>query len=133
RQMCIRDSYGGYAYPNIFGNVAALSTAFWIPDAKGQKLIDVLRTRGKGEFRLYVDSGTVGIQNDGVEETRAFAELAREKGWRPGVDFEHFEDVGAAHNEKAWRARAWRPMQFILQPAMTSQSHRRARPSSREK
>lgn len=108
--------YGGYAYPDVFGNVAALSTSFWIPDAKGQKLIDVLRMHGRGRFRLYIDSGTEGIQNDGVAETREFAELARQKGWREGVDFEHFEDIGAAHNEAAWRKRAWRPMQFIFQP-----------------
>ncbi len=109
--------YGGYAYPNVFGNVAALSTAFWIPDAKGNRLIDVLRERGRGQFRLYIDSGTKGIQNDGVEDTRAYAKLAREKGWRDGTDFEHFEDVGAAHNERAWRARAWRPLAFILKTA----------------
>lgn len=109
--------YGGYAYPNVFGNVAALSTSFWIPDAKGQKLIDVLRVHGRGKFRLYIDSGTAGLQDDGVADTREFAALARQKGWKDHVDFEHFEDVGAAHNERAWRNRAWRPLMFILAPS----------------
>jgi predicted alpha/beta superfamily hydrolase len=109
--------YGGYAYPAVFGNVAALSTAFWIPDQKGHRLIDVLRQHGRGKFRLYIDSGTAGIQDDGHVETREFAKVAREKGWRDGKDFEHFEDVGAAHNEVAWRRRAWRPLMFVLEPA----------------
>ncbi|MGB9690558.1 MAG: alpha/beta hydrolase-fold protein [Candidatus Sumerlaeaceae bacterium] len=109
--------YGGYAYPDVFGNVAALSTSFWIPDAKGHTLLDVVRQHGRGKFRLYIDSGTAGIQDDGVVETREFAVLARQKAWTEGGEFEHFEDVGAAHNEAAWRKRAWRPLMFILRPA----------------
>jgi len=108
--------YGGYAYPEVFGNVAALSTSFWIPDARGQSLLDVVKTHGRGKFRLYVDSGTAGDQQDGAPLTREFAELARKSGWKDGVDFMHFEDVGAFHNERAWRQRAWRPLMFVLAP-----------------
>ncbi|RMH27526.1 MAG: hypothetical protein D6691_06085 [Candidatus Hydrogenedentota bacterium] len=105
----------GYVYPDTFGVVAALSPAFQVPDAQGRTLLDVVKKHGRGRFRLYVDNGTAGETQDGAPLTREFVNLARQKGWKDGVDFEHFEDVGAAHNERAWRMRAWRPLKFILE------------------
>jgi predicted alpha/beta superfamily hydrolase len=106
----------GYVYPETFGVVAALSPAFQVPDVRGHTLLDVVKKHGRGRFRLYVDNGTAGETQDGAPLTREFVKLARKKGWKDGVGFEHFEDIGAAHNERAWRARAWRPLKFILQP-----------------
>jgi predicted alpha/beta superfamily hydrolase len=118
----------GYVRPDAFGNVVAMSTAFSIPDAKGKSLLDVLRREGRGRFRLYLDSGTAGEWQDGAPQTREFAALAKEKGWRAGVDFLHHEEPGAPHNEGAWRARAWRGLEFALSagaPASTDSGRRK--------
>jgi predicted alpha/beta superfamily hydrolase len=119
--------FAGYVSPEVYGNVVAMSTAFVIPDAKKHSLIDLLRQEGRGRFRLYLDSGTGGKWQDGSTETRVFAKLAVEKGWKSGIDFLHFEDTGAEHNEAAWRARAWRPLDFVLN-ADVNQPGRRTRP-----
>jgi hypothetical protein len=40
------------------------------------------------------------------------------------VDFAHFEDVGAEHNERAWRARLEKPLVFLFgrEPAAAVQT-----------
>ena len=35
-------------------------------------------------------------------------------GWREGRDFLTYEDAGAAHDERAWRARIAVPLEFLL-------------------
>ncbi len=35
-------------------------------------------------------------------------------GWRPSEDLVHYEDAGAQHNERAWRARVHRPLEFLF-------------------
>lgn len=115
--------FAAYRNPEVFGNAVAMSTAFQVPDTRGQRLLDLLEKKGRGKFRLYLDSGTgngmagAGMSNDGAPLTRKFAESAEGAGWKPQVDFLHFEDAGAEHNEKAWRNRGWRALQFVLKPA----------------
>jgi predicted alpha/beta superfamily hydrolase len=105
----------GYAYPEVFGNIAALSPAIpMAADSRGNTAFDLLRERGRGKFRLYVDHGTSGTMKDGAPVTRRFAEAARKAGWGRPRDFEYYVDEGAAHNETAWRQRANRPLQFLL-------------------
>lgn len=103
----------GYVYPEVYGNVAALSTAFRVPDARDHSLIDLLEQEGPGRFRLYLDSGTAGDGQDGAPLTRKFAKIAIQKGW-PRHRFHHHEEPNAPHNEKAWRTRAHRPLTFLL-------------------
>ncbi len=105
----------GYAYPEVFGNVAALSPAIpMAADPRGRTAFDLLRERGRGRFRLYVDHGTSGPARDGAPVTRRFAGEARKAGWGRPRDFEYFVDEGAVHNEAAWRRRANHPLQFLL-------------------
>jgi hypothetical protein len=42
------------------------------------------------------------------------ADALRAAGWKDGVDLMHFEDQGAQHNERAWRARVHRPLEFMF-------------------
>jgi predicted alpha/beta superfamily hydrolase len=111
----------GYTRPDVFGNVVAMSTAFQVPDTTSHTLTGLLQEKGRGEFRLYLDSGTAGDRQDGAPLTREFAKLAADHGWGAGKDFAHFEDEGAEHNEKAWRARAWRGLLFALEHAAPAQ------------
>jgi predicted alpha/beta superfamily hydrolase len=116
--------------PEVFGSAAALSPAFAAADESSRTLTDLLRKKGPGRFRLYLDSGSGGEHQDGAPRTREFARLARNAGWARGSAFAHFEDPGALHNEGAWRARAWRPLLFLL--AGKSGAARAANPAARK-
>jgi predicted alpha/beta superfamily hydrolase len=100
--------------PDVFGQAACLSSAFIFGDASGHSYFDLIKKLGKQPVRLYLDSGTAGRQQDGAPKTRAMVALLRETGWKEGVDLMHFEDTGAEHNERAWRARVDRPLWFLF-------------------
>ena len=42
--------------------------------------------------------------------------MLRAAGWREGRDFMTYVDAGAAHDERAWRARLAVPLEFLLGP-----------------
>jgi len=100
--------------PDIFGAAACMSPALMFRDAAGKGYLDLINQQGKREIRLYLDSGTAGPQGDGVEATRALVEALRFVGWRDGADLLHYVDEGAVHNERAWRARLHRPLQYLF-------------------
>jgi enterochelin esterase-like enzyme len=100
--------------PETFGHAACLSPAFFITDAQGRTYGDLVRSVGKVPVRLYLDSGTAGPKQDGAPETRQMVTLLRTTGWRDGEDLLHFEDAGAAHNERAWRGRLEKPLLFLF-------------------
>ena len=101
-------------FPGVYGGAACLSPALMFKDAAGRSYFDLLAKVGARDVRLYVDHGTAGESHDGAERTdRLIAEL-QAKGWRDGVNLVHFVDAGAAHNERAWRARLDRPLRFLF-------------------
>lgn len=104
------------ARPDVFGKAACLSSSFWFTDARDRSVFDLLALRGRQPVRLYLDSGTDGPGGDGVENTRRMAAALRAAGWGPGEDLMHHVAEGAAHNERAWRARAELPLRFLFPP-----------------
>ncbi len=100
--------------PELFGAAACLSPAFFFEDKSGRGYDYLLKVTGKVPVRLYLDNGTAGKGQDGAPQTRQMVELLRTLGWKDGVDLEHFEDTGAVHNERAWRARLDRPLFFLF-------------------
>ncbi len=105
---------GAMLMPDVFGSAACLSTAFMFKDANDKGYTELVEHRGKQPVSLYLDSGTGGRHQDGAPATRAMVELLKAIGWQPGFDLEHFEDEGADHNERAWRARVDRPLRFLF-------------------
>lgn len=105
---------GALLMPDVFGSAACLSTAFLFNDANDKGYTELVNHRGKQPVRLYLDSGTGGKHQDGAPATRAMVELLKETGWQIGNDLVHFEDKGADHNERAWRARVDRPLRFLF-------------------
>ena len=111
-----------WRHPEVFGTAVAISTAFLFADSTGRTLTDKLRRAGEPggpgapKFRLYLDSGDSGLARDGAPATREFAALARRMNWGGGKPdrFLHLEFAGESHNEKAWRRRARRPLEFAL-------------------
>ncbi|MCA9250609.1 MAG: alpha/beta hydrolase-fold protein [Phycisphaerae bacterium] len=105
---------GALVMPDVFGSAACLSTAFMFKDSSEKGYTELVQQRGKQPIRLYLDSGTGGKHQDGAPATRAMVELLIKTGWKPGVDLAHYEDEGADHNERAWRARVDRPLRFLF-------------------
>ncbi|MCP4594258.1 MAG: hypothetical protein GY842_26305 [bacterium] len=105
---------GALVAPKTFGMAACLSPAFGFSDDSADRYGKLVRSVGHAPVRLYVDSGTAGPGQDGASHTREMVALLRENGWKDGVDLVHFEDVGAKHNERAWRARLERPLRFLF-------------------
>jgi enterochelin esterase-like enzyme len=106
--------YLAYHHPEIFGQAACVSSAFMIDDAMEQTLLDLVRAEGKRPIRLYLDSGTAGEYEDGAHLTREMRDLLIESGWVLGDDLVWHQEEGAAHTERAWRARVWRPLEFLF-------------------
>ncbi|MBN1477078.1 hypothetical protein JXA47_10015 [Candidatus Sumerlaeota bacterium] len=105
--------YLAYHHPDVFGQAACLSPAFMIGDASERTLLDLVRAEGKRPVRLYLDSGTAGECEDGAPQTREMRDLLIESGWVLGDDLVWHQEEGAAHSERAWRARVWRPLEFL--------------------
>jgi enterochelin esterase-like enzyme len=101
-------------YPQLFGNVACLSGAFEPKDRRGKSFLDFLRQRGPQDVRVYLDAGTV---RDGAPLTRRVRDLYLRQGWQHGDTLVHWEEQGGEHNERCWRDRVWRALEFLFPAA----------------
>jgi predicted alpha/beta superfamily hydrolase len=106
-------------YPEVFGGVACLSTA-WLsmitphyefPMATFTYLIDHL---SYSTSKIYMDYGT-GESDADYEATQSFIHtIIKNKDYPEAhLNFKVFENDG--HNEKAWSGRLAIPLQFLLQ------------------
>jgi len=97
--------------PETFGGAACLSGAFQVRDRTRVSFAQFLSRTDHQNVRVYLDSGTV---RDGAALTRKVRATYRARGWRDGVDLQHFEQKGGEHNERYWRERAWRALVFLF-------------------
>ena len=65
-------------------------------------------------IRVYTDCGGVDLDAQLLPGHRAMVALLQAKGYREGTDLCSFEDPAATHNERAWAARVWRPVEFMF-------------------
>jgi len=94
-----------------FGGAACLSGAFQVKDRRGESFVDFLSRREHQHLRIYLDCGTV---HDGLAATRRVGAMYLKRGWRERVDFCYHEERGAQHNERCWRDRVWRALNFLF-------------------
>jgi predicted alpha/beta superfamily hydrolase len=103
--------YLGLKFPNVFGEIAALSPSVWW----NQRMI--LRFAAatapvQPRPSIWLDIGT----KEGpriVPDVEQFRDILLKKGWRLGEDL-HYERVeGGEHNEAAWAQRIGRVLQFL--------------------
>jgi enterochelin esterase-like enzyme len=94
-----------------FGGAACLSGAFQVKDRRGESFVDFLSRREHQHLRIYLDCGTV---HDGLAATRRVGAMYLKRGWRERVDFSYHEERGAQHNERCWRDRVWRALNFLF-------------------
>jgi predicted alpha/beta superfamily hydrolase len=105
----------GLTRPDVFSRVGALSPSCWW--AEGAILRHLTALPGRLPLRIWLDAGTRETPHlrDGVRST---AELLAAKGWvehrvARSADLRCAEIAGAKHDEKAWRKRFGRVLQFL--------------------
>lgn len=119
--------YIGLQYPDDWDFVASLSGSLYWGSAEvdTSTMMDLYRAAGRLPFAVYVDSGgggtCVDTDGDGVNDdgddqdgycvTLQMRDVLDELGWTFDVDLWHWWEPGAPHNEAAWAARVFRPLQ----------------------
>lgn len=98
--------YLAWQHPEVFGNVAALSSTFGYRD----DLLERVASEPKRDLRIYLDSGW---PRDNYEVTRTMRTLLIRKGYRWGEDLMYLAFPLARHSESAWAARCHIPFQFF--------------------
>lgn len=121
----------GLSYPDRYDFVASLSgTLGWgsIGPHTGETMIEHYEAAAKQPFVIYLDSGgDAGLcadsDGDGIEddldsgdnycETAQMRDVLAAKGYAFDVDLFHWHEPGAPHNEAAWAARVFRPLDIF--------------------
>jgi predicted alpha/beta superfamily hydrolase len=113
-------------HPQTYAGVASLSGAFWPNQDSGEALRDHVPVMGKQPLAIYLDhGGQIAMNSDGAADSVEVRDLLMGLGWQradspsctPGPSaLCYFHDVGATHDELAWKARTWRFLRFLLAP-----------------
>ncbi len=114
----------GLRYPSIYAAAASLSGAFWPGQDTHTALRDLLPTYGKQAVAVYLDHGGDPATNaDGAADTIEVRNMMSGMGWVeadsptcvPGPNaLCYHAEPGATHDELAWKARAWRFLEFLF-------------------
>lgn len=100
-------------FEDTFGQVACLSTAFWVAITPALTRADAApSTRG----RLYLDSGTAGTSADDYVNTMTIRDRLIQSGHVFGPDFWHVVGHNEQHNEAAWRNRSPEVLRWMFPP-----------------
>lgn len=105
--------YLGWKHPELFGKVGALSVAFLYRKGLFLSELETSAIWPRG-VKTYFDCGTVGGDRDYAPYCHRFEHLLRTRGLESGRDYMFFLDEGADHNERAWRNRLGRPLEFLF-------------------
>lgn len=114
-----------FRYPEVYAGAASLSGAFGFEKDSGHAFFDTLAEVGYvPTLALYLDhGGTVEGGEDGIADSIAARDQLADKGWTRSDSpacasgagtLCYFHDVGAAHDELAWGARAHRFLQYLV-------------------
>ena len=113
-------------HPDVYGAAASLSGAFWPRMDQHTALRDEVPGFGKQALAVYVDHGGDPSDNsDGAADTIEVRDLLVTLGWQlesspacsPGSAALCYDWApGATHDELAWKARAWRFLEFLFPP-----------------
>lgn len=95
--------YAGFAYPEVFRYVGAMSSAFWF----NPEIYDFVRNAEKGPEKIYIDWGTMEGSDPGAfsRSNEEMVNILKEKGYVEGVNLKVVIDEGAQHNEYYWGRR----------------------------
>lgn len=109
--------------PALYDRAASLSGAFWPGKGDRTAVRDLLPTWGKQPIAIYLDhGGNVESNADGAADSVEVRDLLVSLGWERqdsptcllnATALCYFADADATHDELAWKARAWRFLQFL--------------------
>lgn len=112
--------YAMNEYPQVFGGAAGLST-HWVGTFQPNAAVPLaafnyLRAHlaDPATHRLYQDHGTTELDAIYAPYQVMVNDLARERGYVDGTNFETRVFEGTGHNETAWAARLEIPLLFLL-------------------
>ncbi len=111
-------------YPATYGAAASLSGAFWPGMDTGVALRDEMPALGKQPLAVYLDhGGQPADDSDGAADTIEVRDLLVHEGWTLATSpactrgdsavCYHWEP-DATHDELAWKARAWRFLEYLF-------------------
>jgi len=101
-----------WKYPDVFSKAACLSPAFHI--GKYNWISDVRNYKGKKNVKIYIDNGSLGLEEKLQPGVNEMLSLLEKKGYVRGKDLEYFKAANAEHNERAWAKRNWRWLEFLF-------------------
>jgi enterochelin esterase-like enzyme len=111
-------------HPEVYGKVASISGAFWPRMDTHLALRDEVPGFGKQALSIYLDSGGDPADNsDGAGDTLEVRGALVTLGWQLATSPScttgpsalcYSIAPGATHDELAWRARAWRFVEFLF-------------------
>jgi len=114
-------------YPQAYAGVAALSASFWVGQDTHDAMRDEIPGLGKQPVAVYLDSGgAVADDSDSAADTVEVRDLLVTLGWQATTSPActrspsavcYYLEPGATHDELAWKARAWRFLEFLFPPA----------------
>ncbi len=94
--------YAAHEFRDTFGNVAALSSAFWLAPDEFEKLAE---RSPKRRARVWLDSGHTGRSADDATNTLMIRDTMLRSGESLGPHFTHTIGLNHQHNESAWSER----------------------------
>ncbi|MFP4435674.1 MAG: alpha/beta hydrolase [Chloroflexaceae bacterium] len=106
--------YAFFRYPEIFGFVGAMSSAFWFAD---RAIFDMVADAPQVSGKIYLDVGTAEGEET-VADTRRMRSLLLEKGYQADTQLSYVEEPGGLHNEAAWAGRLRAALVFLLAQGM---------------
>lgn len=102
--------FAGFARPDVFGIVGALSPSLWYGERAIFGLLDAAPFQSG---RLYLDAGRQeGAET--LENVRRLRDLLLAKGYVLGVHLRYVEDRAGRHEEAAWSRRFRAALPFLL-------------------
>jgi predicted alpha/beta superfamily hydrolase len=102
-----------WVHSDVFSQAACISPAFKI---RGIDFVFPVNkyTGKKNEIRIYIDNGSVGLEDSlqaGIDEMLS---ALKDKGYSEGEDLYYYKAPGAKHFESDWAERIWRPLIFMF-------------------
>ena len=95
--------------PDLFSAAGCLSPylpSIVVDEVAGARPLDA-------RSRIYLDNGDDDLDASFQPEIDRLLTTLREAGFRDGHNLAWYRDVGGVHDETAWAARLWRPLEFI--------------------
>ena len=112
------------AHPDLFAGAGSFSGAFWPGQDTNTALRNVLPAAGKKPFGIYLDhGGAVADNSDGAVDSIEVRDQMVALGWQQQPSPQctlstsslcYHHEVGATHDELAWRDRAWRMLRYFF-------------------